>query len=67
MADTFTRWDVDINGPGTYTSWDDVPGGPNETMWDLLPEVINRAFRYVIEAARSRFRVDQGRRRHRVV
>lgn len=49
-VDTFTKWDVDILGPGTYTSWDDTAGGPNETKWDVIPDVIGRGFRVVWQA-----------------
>ena len=47
VVDNLARWDLDILGPGTYTSWDDVPGGPNETKWDLLLDIIGRGFRVV--------------------
>ena len=48
MADTFTRWDWDGVDPGAnYTSWDDAIGGPAETLWDVVPEVVARVFRTI--------------------
>ena len=46
MADTYTSWDDVPGGPGE-TGWDDVPGGPLETRWDLLPEFVGRGFRVI--------------------
>lgn len=49
-VDNFTRWDLDVLGPDTYTAWDDVAGGPGETRYDVLPSIIGRGFRVVWQA-----------------
>lgn len=60
--DIFTKWDDGILGPGTYTSWDDVNGGPAETQWDLIPSDVGRAIRVVWEAVPRRARWQISRR-----
>lgn len=51
--DEFTKWDDGVLGPGTYTSWDDINDGPNETKWDVIPSVIARAVRVVWTISRQ--------------
>ena len=48
--DQFTQWDKGILGPDTYTSWDDVNGGPAETKWDMVAEFIGSSLRVVWQA-----------------
>ena len=59
----FTQWDLDLEGPGQWTGWDDTSGGPGETQWDLAPDVIGDGQRIRwIDPGRMLRWVDPGRR-----
>ena len=63
MADTYTSWDDLPGGPGE-TGWDDVPGGPLVTRWDVISDTLSRTVRVVWESVAHR--VKWGSVGHRV-